>query len=286
MKNYKKVGLSNTKHLNDEIGYYKECIRFLPSERVNDYCTSDAINYDLLREAGMKRSKALKFCTAHHCKIDSTQIKHGPPGLKIFKTKINKFKQLNGWQMVGRLNYEESMQQEYSDDTKWQIQVQNKEESKKLEQLKQFYSDLDIKYSFNDLSLDETITKLRSLSSEQNYKSRVPQHQIKDSKNNIMYYEMAEYILQLKKPQKNLISDLCAFDDSLPLARQEYYEIQPKRIKNATPLYSPQNYEKRSKLLKELTRAYTGNVTITESSEEINKVSNQSIVGYQIFLLD
>lgn len=72
MKNYKKVGISNTKHLNNEIGYYKECVRFLPSERVNDYCTSDAINYDRLREAGMKRNKALQFCTANHCRIDST----------------------------------------------------------------------------------------------------------------------------------------------------------------------------------------------------------------------
>ena len=41
----------------------------------------------------------------------------------------------------------------------------------------------------------------------------------------MIYYEMAEYILQLKKPQNTLVSDLCAFDDSLPLVRQEYYEI-------------------------------------------------------------
>lgn len=57
-------------------------------------------------------------------------------------------------------------------------------------------------------------------------------------------------------------------------------------MKNATPLYSPANYEKRSKLLKELTRTYTGNVTITESSEDIKKVSYLYIVGYQNILLD
>jgi len=39
-------------------------------------------------------------------------------------------------------------------------------------------------------------------------------------------------------------------------------------------LYSPSNCEKRSKLLKELTRAYTGNMIITDPSEEIKKVSN------------
>lgn len=33
---------------------------------------------------------------------------------------------------------------------------------------------MDIKYSFTDLDVNETLTKLRSLSNEDNYRGRVP----------------------------------------------------------------------------------------------------------------
>ncbi|CAD8082294.1 unnamed protein product [Paramecium primaurelia] len=282
MKSPKSNGSSNNKFTISEFGYYKQCSRFLPTERASEFSTQDAIIYDRLRQAGMKRNQALKFCKGQHCKIDSTQQKHGPPGFKIFNTKIDKLKQLNGWQMVGRLNYEQSMREEYSNDSEWQIQDQNKEEQEKMEQLKQFYTDLDLKYSFNEMDSQETLTKLRSLSTEQQYRSRVPQYQLKDVKNKMMYYEMAEYILQLKKPPNTLIQDLNVFDDTIPLVRQEYFDIQPKYIEKATPFYPKQNCEKRSKLLKELTRAYTGNITITEPAEEIKKVSQ----FLQFWLLD
>ncbi|CAD8112676.1 unnamed protein product [Paramecium sonneborni] len=272
MKSLKPSRTQNNKSPIDEIGYYKQCSRFLPLERANEFSTQDAIIYDRLRQAGMKRNKALQFCKGQHCKIDSTQRKHGPPGYKIFNTKLDKYKQLNGWQMIGRLNYEQSMREELSDDTQWQIQDQNKEEQEKMEQLKQFYTELDLKYSFNEMNEQETLTKLRSLSTEQKYRSRVPQYQLRDDKTRMMYYEMAEYILQLKKPPNTLIQELSVFDDTIPLVRQEYFDIQPKYIEKAIPCYPKQNCEKRSKLLKELTRAYTGMVTITEPTEEIKKI--------------
>ncbi|CAD8115789.1 unnamed protein product [Paramecium sonneborni] len=99
MKSHKPNKKSNNKQcLIDEIGYYKQCCRFLPLERANEFSTQDAIIYDRLRQAGMKRNKALQFCKGQNCKIDSTQRKHGPPGFKIFNTK-----QINiSNQMVGK----------------------------------------------------------------------------------------------------------------------------------------------------------------------------------------
>ncbi|CAD8166506.1 unnamed protein product [Paramecium pentaurelia] len=276
MKSLKTNRTSNNQCIIGEVGYYKQCSRFLPLERADEFSTQDAIIYDRLRQAGMKRNKALQFCKTQHCKIDSTQTKHGPPGFKIFNTKIDKFKQQNGWQMIGRLNYKQFMREELSDDTQWQIQDQNKEEQQKMEQLKQFYTDLDVKYSFNEMDQQETLSKLRSLSTEQQYRSRVPQYQLKDGKNQMLYYEMAEYILQLKKPPNTLIQKLNVFDNTIPLVRQEYFDIKPKYIEKATPIYNKLNCEKRSKLLKELTRAYTGNITITEPTEEIKKVLNNN----------
>ncbi|CAD8115791.1 unnamed protein product [Paramecium sonneborni] len=153
---------------------------------------------------------------------------------------------------------------------------------KENEKLKQFYTELDLKYSFNEMNQQDTLIKLRTLSTEQQCRSRVPQHQLRDVKSKMMYYEMAEYILQLKKPPYTLIQELNVFDDTIPLVRQEYFDVQPKYIEKATPFYPKQNCEKRSKLLKELTKAYTGNVIIKEPAEEIKKVSQYQ----QFWLLD
>lgn len=53
--------------------------------------------YISLRKGGQSKRGALNFCLAQHCKIDSTQDIHGPPGFKIFKTKMDKYKMLQGY---------------------------------------------------------------------------------------------------------------------------------------------------------------------------------------------
>ncbi|KAM3136702.1 hypothetical protein pb186bvf_011147 [Paramecium bursaria] len=258
----------------------EDCQRFLPRERAEEHSFEDAMVYIKLRNHGLQKQKARDFVKQQHCKIDSTQKKHGPPGYKIFHTKVDQFKLIKGyirWQMVGKLKYEEIEQDKFQQarNPLGLLLEHKKDEQLRLQQLKDFYNEMENKYKLTEISKDSMIEKLRSLSNDTNYKNRVPQYMMKFK--NQVYYELADYFMEQPfLEQDSLVQQMEAFEDLLPQKQRSRLKIEPKIIEKFPSAMPEQVFQRRSRILKELSLTYRGKLTIKEPSEDVQKQARKT----------
>ncbi|CAD8145298.1 unnamed protein product [Paramecium octaurelia] len=242
-------------------GLFRDCQRFIPRRKFTEENQENATVFAKLRRAGLEKKKALKYCQAQHCKLDATQGDFGPPGFKIFKQNYDPIKQYKGWQLDGKIKLKDQCEYErISKDINLGLRQQPNEDLYQLyNRLAETHRNTEERCNFTDLSRQELITKLRSLTRDDNRKYNTPIYQLR--RHNEIYYELADYFEKQQPPQiKSLVTELEAFDDIVPRKQLKQFYLEQKstgtKKKNLGQEVS-EKMQRRSRILMELTALFS-----------------------------
>ncbi|CAD8074446.1 unnamed protein product [Paramecium sonneborni] len=242
-------------------GLFRDCQRFIPRRKFTEENQENATLFAKLRRAGLDKKKALKYCQAQHCKLDTTQSDFGPPGYKIFKQNYDPIKQYNGWQLDGKVKLKDQCEFErISKDINLGLRQQPNEDLYQLyNKLAETHRNTEEKCNFTDLSRQQLILKLRSLTRDDNRKYNTPIYQLR--RHNEIYYELADYFEKQQPPQiKSLVTELEAFDDIVPRKYLKQYYLEQKYTgnkKNNQNQDISEKMQRRSRILMELTALFS-----------------------------
>ncbi|CAD8153497.1 unnamed protein product [Paramecium pentaurelia] len=242
-------------------GLFRDCQRFIPRRKFTEENQENATVFAKLRRAGLDKKKALKYCQAQHCKLDTTQNEFGPPGYKIFKQNYDPIKQYQGWQLNGKIKLKDQFEYErISKDINLGLRQQPNEDLYQLyNRLAETHRKTEERCNFTELSRQELIMKLRSLTRDDNRKYNTPIYQLR--RHNEIYYELADYFEKQQPPQiKSLVTELEAFDDIVPKKYIKQFYLEQKSTGNKKKNLKHEASEKiqrRSRILMELTALFS-----------------------------
>ncbi|CAK77910.1 unnamed protein product (macronuclear) [Paramecium tetraurelia] len=242
-------------------GLFKDCQRFNPRSKFTEENYENATVFAKLRRAGLDKKKALKYCQTQHCKLDTTQNDFGPPGYKIFKQHYDPIKQYQGWQLDGKIKLKDQGEYErISKDINLGLRQQPNEDLYQLyNSLAETHRKTVERCNFTELSRQELIMKLRSLTRDDNRKYNTPIYQLR--RHNEIYYELADYFEKYQPPSiKSLVTELEAFDDIVPRKYIKQFYLEQKSTGNKKKKLKQEATEKiqrRSRILMELNALFS-----------------------------